>query len=184
MVRAFTVDGDVGRAVLQGRRAVEIAEAGADAVLVAALAGYARALYLAGDLDGAGDAARRAIEHPDVERRTPGHALARSTLALVAADRGRLASARAHAEKAKSLVGLIGTSRTWLGANASVALAAVLTGEGQLADAERELAYAGRSSATTSRRWTTPGCCCCWPVFAAVAEVSPRLRRRSPRHAK
>ncbi len=144
MVRASTVDGDVGGAVLQGRRAVEVAEAGADAVLVAALAGYARALYLAGDLDGAWAAARRAIEHPDVERRTPGHALARSTLALVAADQGRLETARAHAEKAKSLVGVIGTSRTWLGANASVALAAVLAGEDQLADAERELASAER----------------------------------------
>lgn len=144
MVRASVVDGDVGWAVLEGRRAVEIAEAGADAVLVAALAGYARALYFAGDLDGAWTAARRAIEHADVERRTPGHALARSTLALVAADRGRLETARVHAEKAKSLVGVIGTSRTWLGANASVALAAVLAGEGQLADAERELAYAER----------------------------------------
>ena len=144
MVRASVVDGDVGWAVLEGRRAVEIAEVGADAVLVAALAGYARALYFAGDLDGAWTAARRAIEHADVERRTPGHALARSTLALVAADRGRLETARVHAEKAKSLVGVIGTSRTWLGANASVALAAVLAGEGQLADAERELAYAER----------------------------------------
>jgi LuxR family maltose regulon positive regulatory protein len=142
MVRAATVDDDVGEAVEEGRRAVEVAQAGADAVLVAAFAGYARALYLAGDLDQAWTAALRAIEHPDAERRAPGHAFARSTLALVAADRARLESARRHAEKARSLVGRVGSSRSWLGANASVALGAVLAGEGNLADAERELAYA------------------------------------------
>jgi ATP/maltotriose-dependent transcriptional regulator MalT len=141
-VRAATVDDDVGHAVLEGRRAVEVAQAGADAVLVAALAAYARALYLAGELDQAWTAALRAVEHPDAERRAPGHAFARSTLALVAADRGRLAPARGHAEKARSLVGRVGSSRSWLGANASVALGAVLAGEGNLADAERELAYA------------------------------------------
>jgi ATP/maltotriose-dependent transcriptional regulator MalT len=142
MVRAATVDDDVGQAVEEGRLAVEVAQAGADAVLVAALAGYARALYLAGDLDKAWTAALGAVEHPDAERRAPGHAFARSTLALVAADRGRLASARRHAEKARSLVGRVGSSRSWLGANASVAVGAVLAGDGDLAEAERELAYA------------------------------------------
>ena len=51
-------------------------------------------------------------------------------------------SARNHAEKAKAIVGGIGTSRSWLGANASAALGAVLAAEGKLADAERELTYA------------------------------------------
>jgi len=142
MVRAGSVDGDVGQAVIDGRRAVEVARAGADAVVVAALAGYARALYLAGDLDAAWGAALEAVEHPDAARRAPGHAFARSTLALVAADRGRAATARAHAEKAKQLVGGVGSSRTWLGANASAALGVVLAVEGHLADAERELAGA------------------------------------------
>ena len=49
MVRAAAVDTDVAEAVREGRRAVAIAEAEADAALVAALGGYARALYLAGD---------------------------------------------------------------------------------------------------------------------------------------
>jgi LuxR family maltose regulon positive regulatory protein len=142
MLRANTIDGGVGQAVLNGRRAVELAEAGADEILTGALAGYARALYFAGDLDGAWRSAMRALEHPEAERRVPSHALARSTLALVAVDRGRLASARSHAEKAKAAVGRIGTSRSWLGAHASAALGAVLAGEGKLAEAERELAYA------------------------------------------
>jgi LuxR family transcriptional regulator, maltose regulon positive regulatory protein len=143
-VRAGAVDGGVASAVEDGRRAVEIAEAEADAVLVAALAGHARALYLAGDLDAAWAAGLRAVDHPDAAGRMPGHAFARSTLALVAADRGRTTAARAHADRAKALVSGVGSSRSWLGANASAALAAALAAEGHLAEAERELVGAER----------------------------------------
>src|SRR3954447_17145108 len=144
MVRASAVDRDVGEAVIQGRRAVAIAETGADDAIVAALGGYARALYLAGDLDAAWDAALRAIEHADVARRVPGHAFARSTLALVAVDRGRLETARLHADRAKALLGGAGSIRSWLGANASAALGAVLAAEGDYAEAEREVVNADR----------------------------------------
>ena len=144
MVRASAVDRDVGEATSAGRRAVAIAEQSADEVTVAALAGHARALYLAGDTDGAWAEALRAIEHPDAERRPPGHAFARSTLALVAADDGRLDLARIHAEAAKSLVGRSGSSRSWLGAHASAALGCVFEAEGRLADAERELGIVER----------------------------------------
>ena len=115
---------------------------GSDEILTGALAGYARALYFAGNLDDAWEVALRVIEHPDAERRAPSHALARATLALVAVERGWLESARGHAEKAKAVVGGIGTSRSWLGANASAALGAVLASEGKLVEAEHELAYA------------------------------------------
>ena len=101
-------------------------------------------MYFAGELDEAWTTAMRAVEHPDIERRAPGHAFAQSTLALVAADRGWLESARTHAEKAKSIVGGVGSSRSWLGANASAALGRVLMEEGSLAEAERELAHAER----------------------------------------
>jgi LuxR family transcriptional regulator, maltose regulon positive regulatory protein len=142
LVRAITIDGGVRQAVVDGRRAVELAEAGTDELLTAALTSYARALYFAGDLDGAWRAALRVLEHPDAERRVPSTAVARSTLALVAAEGGRLASARSQAEQAKAIVGRIGTSRSWLGANAAAALGAVLARERKLAEAERELAYA------------------------------------------
>ena len=142
MVQAAAVDGDVGLAVAKGRRAVELAQAGADEVFVAALAGLARALYFAGEPDDAWAAALRAVEHPDAERRAPGHAFARSTLALVAAERGRLSWARAHAEQAKAIVGRVGSSRSWLGANASAAMGVVLAAEGNLPEAERELTHA------------------------------------------
>jgi len=144
MVGAAAVEDGVSEAVLDGRRAVELAETGADESLVAALASLARALYYAGKLDAAWEAGSRAVEHPDASRRAPGYALACSTLALVAADRGRLASARVHAERARAIVGRITSSRSWIGANAAVARGAVLAGEGDLAGAEREFTYAER----------------------------------------
>jgi len=142
MVRAAAVDTNVAEAVGEGRRAVAIAEAGADQALLAALGGYARALYLAGDIDAAWAAALQAVEHPDAARHVPGHAFARSTLALAAAERGRVEMARNHAAVARSLVGAMGSSRSWLGANASAAIGLVHAYEGDLVEAERELASA------------------------------------------
>ena len=143
-VRAATVDGDVGLAVAEGRRAVELAEAHAEAgsLLVAAHAGYARALYFAGDVNAAWAAAMRALEQPEVERIPPGHALARATLALVSVEKRRVETARIHAEKGKSIVARLAGSRSWIGANAAAALGAVLEAEGHLGEAERELAHA------------------------------------------
>ena len=144
MVRAGSIDGRLEDALENGRLAVELADAGADEVIVASLAGHARALYFAGDLEGAWATALRAVQHPDAERRAPGHAFARSTLALVAAGRGHLASARLHAEKARAIMGGVGTGRSWLGANALAALGVVRLAEGEPAEAERELASAER----------------------------------------
>jgi LuxR family maltose regulon positive regulatory protein len=141
---AASVGRDVGEAVEAGRRAVEIAADEADDMLVAALAGYARALYFAGQPDLAWTVAVQAVEHPDAERRPPSHAVARAAMSLAAVDRDRLELARLHAEKAKSIVGAAGSSRTWLGANAATALGVVLLAEGRLADSERELSYAER----------------------------------------
>ena len=144
LVRAVTIDGGVGQAVRDGRRAVALAETGAQEILTGALTAYARALFFAGELDQAWAAAVQVLEHPAIERHVPSLVIARSTLALVAVERGRLASARGHAEKAKAAVGRIDTSRSWLGANASAALGSVLAAEGSLAEAEQELASAGR----------------------------------------
>ena len=142
MVRAAAMDGTADEAVDAGIRAVELAETDADDILIAALAALARARYFVGDLDGAWETALRAIEHPDSARRAPGHSYARATLAHVAVDRGQLAAARVHAEKAKALVSAVGSNRSWLGAGASIALGVVLAAEGRLVDAERELVAA------------------------------------------
>jgi ATP/maltotriose-dependent transcriptional regulator MalT len=144
LVRAVTIDGGVGQAVRDGRRAVVLAQAGAGEILTAALAAHSRALFFASELDEASAVALETLEHPAIDQHVPSLVVARSTLALVAVERGRLASARGHAEKAKAAVGRIGTSRSWLGANASVALGSVLTAEGSLVDAEHELASAER----------------------------------------
>ena len=144
LVRAVTIDRGVRQAVLDGRRAVELAEADSTEILTAALAACARALFFAGELDESSAVAMRALEHPDMERAIPSLVVARSTLALVAVERGRLASARGHAEQAKAAVGRIGTSRSWLGANASAALGAVRSAEGSLVEAEHELVSAER----------------------------------------
>ena len=144
MVRAFTLDQGVSAAVAQGRRAVELVEAGGDDLLVASLAGLAQALYFAGDSSGAAAAALRAIEHPHAERRPTAHALARTIVALADLDRGLVDAARVHAEKARSLVGSIHSSRSWLGANAYAAVASVHSAEEKQVEAERLLVYAER----------------------------------------
>lgn len=143
VVRAAGIDNGVAQAVSDGREAVELSESSADdEVLVAALAALARALYFAGDLDHALEVALRGAKLPSSARRTPGSALVRVTLALIAADQGRLASARSHAEQARAIVGGITSSRSWLGANAGVATGAVLAGDGDLVAAEHEFAVA------------------------------------------
>jgi LuxR family maltose regulon positive regulatory protein len=157
MVRATSLDRSVRDAVDEGRRAVEMAREGADDVVVAALAALAQALYFAGDLGGAWAAGLEAIEHPDAERRTPGQSLARSSLALVAVERGNLASARLHLEAARSLLSRVGSTRNLLAALASAALGTVLYAEGNFAGAERELASAEKffqdDVATVHQAW-------------------------------
>ena len=144
LVRAATIDRGPRQAVLDGRRAVALAETEAGEILTGALVAYARALFFAGELDDASAVAMRALEHPAIERNVPSLVVACSTLALIATGRGRLDLARRHAEKAKAAVGQIGTSRSWLGANASAALGSVLLAEGSLVEAEHELASAER----------------------------------------
>jgi LuxR family maltose regulon positive regulatory protein len=90
LVRALTIDGGVGQAVIDGRRAVALAEGDAEEILTGALAAHARALFFAGELDEAWAVAVRTLEQPAIERHVPSLVVARSTLALVALERGRL----------------------------------------------------------------------------------------------
>jgi LuxR family maltose regulon positive regulatory protein len=173
LVRALTIDGGVTQAVIDGRRAVTLAQEGVEEILTGALAALARALFFAGELEEAWAVTVRTLEHPAIERHVPSLVVARSTLALVAIERGWLVAARGHAEKAKAAVGRIGTSRTWLGANASAALGSVLAAEGSLAEAERRLAVGAltqprRRSAPRTRRSTS----------SSTAGASPRSPTR------
>ena len=107
------------------------AEVTSDELVSGTLSAYARALYFAGDLDGARATALRVLEHPEINRRAPSLAHARATLALVAVEEERLSSARAHAEQARDVLGRPGMSRGWLGANVSAAMGVVLAAEGE-----------------------------------------------------
>jgi LuxR family maltose regulon positive regulatory protein len=142
LVRAFAMDHGVAQGVRDGRRAVELAREGLDHAAPGANASHARALFFAGDLDEASAAAVRVLEHPTAELSRPSLVVARTILALAAVERGRLSSARTHAEEAKAVVHGLGASRTFLGANASMALGAVLAAEGRLIEAEHELSRA------------------------------------------
>jgi LuxR family maltose regulon positive regulatory protein len=142
--RAMAIEPDIAEAVREGRHAVSLALAGEDEVVVFSLTACASALYFAGELEEAWDMAMQAVERPDIQQRAAGHAMARIALALVAVDRGQLDAARIHAETAKSLLGDIGSSRSWIGAEASAALGSVNAAEGNLVQAEHELAHAER----------------------------------------
>ena len=135
----------VGQAVLDGRRAVELAETDADEILTAALAAYARALFFAGELDEASAAAVRALEHPDIERHVPSLVVARATLALVAVERGT-ARVGTRPRREGEGGGRAGSGRAAAGSAPTLPppLGSVLAAEGNLVEAEHELASAER----------------------------------------
>jgi len=177
-VRTAAIDDGVAQAILDGREAVDRATEHAGEGLVGALSAYARALYLADDLDGAWSAAMQAVEHPDAEQRPHGQALARSTLALVAADRGWLEAARTHASKAKALVSAMGSARSWLGANASLPRDACSSVNTTSPMPSVSSLRRSTSSLTRSPPSTTHGCWCCSPAFAVGVAISTMRGRR------
>jgi ATP/maltotriose-dependent transcriptional regulator MalT len=142
IARGMMLDDGVGQGLADGRRALEIAPVGWDVLVNAAHDVIARALFFAGDFEGARDVALRVLVNPEIDKSTPALVVARTTLALVALERGRLAEARTHAEAARAAVGRIGSSRSWLGGNVCAALGAVFAAEGDLAHAEQELSTA------------------------------------------
>jgi ATP/maltotriose-dependent transcriptional regulator MalT len=142
MTRAVWMDGDVAEAIRHGRRAEALAGKGAGEIYVAAVAGLAGALYFAGEIEEAAEAAQRAVRHSDAERQNLGRVEALSILALVAAESGRLTAARSHADEARKVARDSGLLRSWVGGTVSLAQAMVLAGEGKLREAEQEAEYA------------------------------------------
>ena len=99
--RTLALTGGVSDAVERGRRAVGMTQQRLDPLTDGAVTAYARALYFAGDLDGARTFALRALEHPDAARRVPMRIHAHSTLALISVEQDRLSSAPGHVDQAK-----------------------------------------------------------------------------------
>ena len=157
VTRALMLHGGVAKGVTAGRKAVQLAAGRTDGLLPAALVAHSRALFFAGELDEAFRVGLQVLEQPGIESRVPILALARSTLALVAVEQGRLAAARRHADEAKVALAPIGSGRTWLGANVSAANGAVRAAEGKLVEAETDLAAAAElfadEVATVDEAW-------------------------------
>jgi LuxR family maltose regulon positive regulatory protein len=158
MARSTWIDDDVGEAISHGRQAVALSRAGASDISVATLASLATALYMAGDLDGAAEAAQNAVRDVEAERQTLGRIEALSTLVLVTAERGHLAAARFHADELRTIVREAGLRQGWVGGSAAAAQAVVLAAEGRLSDAEPEAAHAEQTrrgpEANVSHAWT------------------------------
>jgi LuxR family maltose regulon positive regulatory protein len=140
LARVGWIDRDLGEAVRCGREAAAIVRAGGEAgpAFVSVMAAFSHALYLAGELDEATEAARAAVEHPDLSRRQPSHAVALSVLAFAAAEQGRVTVARVHVAAAATVIRETGLGTDWVGGVAAAASAVVHREEGNLPQAERE----------------------------------------------
>ncbi len=144
LAHTLAMDHGVREALREGREAVRLASAGIDEASSGALAGYARVLYFAGDLENAAATAARMLADPASRRRTPSLVHALATMALVEVEQGRVASASEHARQATAAAGSIRTNRSWLGGNARLAVGATLAAEGHHLEAEHELMRAER----------------------------------------
>lgn len=142
MTAAIWIDGDVGEAIRHGRRAAELAGSEAPEIYLSSTAGLAGALYFAGEIEEAAEAAQRAVRHADAERQNLGRIEALSTLALIAAERGHITAARKHTDLARTVARQAGIRSSWVGGSAAAAQATVLAMEGKLSEAEREAEYA------------------------------------------
>ena len=180
LVRALTIDGGVEQAVRDGRRAVALAEAGADEILTAALAAYARALFFAGELDEAWAVALRTLEHPAhrAARPEPG---GRTIDARPRRRRARPARLRARPRREGESRGGPDRHEPKLARRQRVRRrsASVLAAEGSLVEAEHELASAERffrdEVATLHHTWllVAPRA---RPRSAAAVSTTPRRR--------
>ena len=110
MVRAGSVEGDVGKAVLAGRRAVRPRRRVGTRYSLPPWPATRAPSSSPASWTRRGGRRCSAVEHPEADQRVPGQAFARSTLALVAVERG-VARLGANARgKGQSLVGRLGSS--------------------------------------------------------------------------
>lgn len=138
LVKAGSIDGDVGAAVRHGRRALALGRDGHPEIAVPALVALSYSLYLAGEVDEARDLAWEAVEHPDAPRRPYSFVVAHSVLALIEADEGRARNAGALARRALDLAAEHGIGRAPATGIAHLALGSALAAADRLRDAEGE----------------------------------------------
>lgn len=144
LLSAMTLERGVEDGLAAARRAVDLTQESAPELETMALASLAMAQYFSGDDDDATSTCLRILQHPQVERRPLGRALARIVLSYVATARDQLSTARLHADFAHDILRRGGGSRSWFGANADIATALILAHDDQLTTATRELSAADK----------------------------------------
>lgn len=141
VTRVVFIQGDVGAAVEQARRAVTAALGDAtNTFTVAALASLSNALFFAGDLAQARAVALEAVERPEARERPGGYVAALGLLAAIDAEDGRPAGAEAWARQAIAYAEETGQADLWPVALAHLGLASALASTGHQAEAERAAA--------------------------------------------
>lgn len=173
VTRVGWIDRNLGEALRYGLDAIKALKKSGDPspLFVPLAAGLSHTLYLAGELDEAGGFARAAADHPDAPQREAGYAVALAVLALVAAEQGRVTTARVHVDAAASLIRENGLKTDWVGGIVASALAVVFREEGELSQAEREA-----ETAESIRR--TQGACVelAWTLVLSAGIQSRRGR--------
>jgi LuxR family transcriptional regulator, maltose regulon positive regulatory protein len=155
LVHAALVLGSVEEAVSWGRRATELARAGADDLLSASASVYSLALFYAGDDRQAVAAAQLALEHHRT-RALPPRLIALAVLAMAETARGRLETGREAALSAQSMCREAGLTDSWLGALVAGALGTVHEAEGRFSEADKDYARAARlhvNASAAGRAW-------------------------------
>jgi LuxR family maltose regulon positive regulatory protein len=166
ILRANEIDGDVAALTVACRRAVALADDGADDFTVAARSMLAHALLLAGDEVGGREVADAALAHPAAGQRPHGYVSALAVLAVIAAGAGDLATARGHADRSLGAAREAGILASQAGSRALFAAAMVHAASGALETAERAFERALRSAAPggVRRAW----------MLAELADVRAR----------
>jgi LuxR family maltose regulon positive regulatory protein len=144
------LDEDLGAAVEQGRLAAS-GDPSHEAT-VAGMAFLAYALYLRGDLDGAGRLVDQALARPDAPRRPHGRVVAEAVRALVDCELGRPHAAEPQARVALVRARELGFSDLLSAGIAHLALGCALLELGKTQEAERELERAEFVRRTTEPR--------------------------------
>ena len=152
--RVCTED-DVGAARRAAADAVALAVEAADELTVVAFAVLAQARLHSGDLDGAEETAGQALAHPAAPQRPFGYVSALATAAIVAAERDRPLTARAHVDRALDAAAGFGIEESPSAARAYMADALTARREGRLDRAERaaERALKVRAGAVSCEAW-------------------------------
>ncbi len=159
---------DIGEAVNLAAAAAALAEDDRN-LRVAALAVLGITRLLAGDDEGAEDAAERALADPDAPERPLGLAIAASTMAILAAWHQRPWSAREYVDQALEISRAVSLTARPADPRALLADAIVANAEGRLGVAQRSAEAAARNTQQGEL----------WRAWALLELAAIQLRRES-----